>query len=79
MKYLPILLLLAGCVSQPPGPTPLQRCAQALVVLGTAADCTALAPICQFTMSDLRIAQAAGADKQNYCPRLAPGEDAANN
>jgi hypothetical protein len=79
MKLLILCLLVSGCATAPKPPTDLQRCAQAIVVLGTAADCTALAPICQFTMADLRTAQQAGADKQIYCPRLAPGQEAANN
>ena len=79
MKLLILCLLVSVCAAVPKPPTDLQRCAQAIVVLGTAADCTALAPICQFTMSDLRLAQAAAADKQVYCPRLKEGEDAANN
>ena len=73
-------LLLAGCATTTQqAPTDLKRCAQALVVMKASANCTALAPICTFTMADLLVAETAAADKQNYCPSLRDGEEGANN
>jgi hypothetical protein len=86
MKILFLLpaLFLIGCATPPPSkpvqPNPIKVCAQALVVLNVAAECTALTPnICIFTMGDLLVAREAAADKQVYCPRLEPGQDGANN
>lgn len=51
--------------------SPLKLCAQALVTLSLAAECTALNSVnnsCAFTLGDLREVREAGAAKQNYCP-----------
>jgi hypothetical protein len=61
-------------------PNPIKLCAQALVTLSVAADCTALAPTgCMFTMADLATVRTAAADKQVFCPTLKPGQEEGNN
>lgn len=61
----------------------LKICAQALVVIKTINECTALSnltpPQCSFTMADILVKNTALADKQVYCPVLQPGEEGANN
>jgi len=77
-----VLWAAAGCTVQQvaaPKPNPLKLCAQALVTLSVAADCTANAPnICMFTEGDMERVAEAAANKQAYCPRLQPGQEEAN-
>lgn len=77
-----LVLALAGCAATPKygkqENNSVKLCAQSLVVLKAAANCTALAPICTITLSDLLLVETAASDKQNYCPRLREGQEAAN-
>ena len=62
------LLLLGGCADRP---NKLKLCAEALVTLDAAQECTLMGPDkCMFTMSDWERAMSAGANKQVYCPRM---------
>ncbi len=54
-----------------------KRCAAALVVAGAAQECRET-PGCVITMADLERLNDANADRQNYCPKLGPGQEAAN-
>jgi hypothetical protein len=54
-----------------------KRCAEALVTVGIGAECASTVG-CVFTMTDLERLRDAQANKQNYCPQLGPGQEAAN-
>jgi hypothetical protein len=77
-----ILWAAAGCtvqqiVAQPP--SALKLCAQSLVVIQAAQECTLNGPnICMFTEGDWERVIQAHADKQVYCPSLQPGQETAN-
>jgi hypothetical protein len=54
-----------------------KRCAADLVVAGAAQECRETQG-CVITMADLERLNDANADRQNYCPKLGPGQEAAN-
>ena len=74
-----IMVLASGCTVVPAQPSPLKLCAQALVVIQAAQECTLNGPsLCMFTEGDWEHVIQAHADKQVYCPRLQPGQEEAN-
>jgi len=58
-------------------PSNIKVCAVALTVLHAEAECTQM-PGCVMTEGDFERVLNAGADRQNYCPVLKPGEEGAN-
>jgi hypothetical protein len=76
---LAILVLTSGCAVTQTQPSPLKLCAQSLVVIQAAQECTLNGPsLCMFTEGDWEHVIQAHADKQVYCPRLEPGQEEAN-